>query len=248
MPRIEEVVGPCINITPVRVQTQQTNVIHELLEAVRDQNLEAMPYETYSFEKIVKHCTDWPRHTRFSTILQCQHVAIEEGTVEFGAGMEARLSATNEASDVTDVLVDAMPLGGDEGENIMSVQFLYSEERVKVELVERMAELLAMYLERIQKGFDGQLDLGVENTGEGGAEAVRRVWERVFGTAIMDGEDVGETGLDTPFFELWGSTVAAAQLAEEYKMEGWSVEMEEVMRCPTKREQIMLLMSRRSRA
>lgn len=47
MAQIEDVVGPCINTTPVRVDTRQAKSVLELLESVRDQNLQGMPYETY---------------------------------------------------------------------------------------------------------------------------------------------------------------------------------------------------------
>src|SRR5690606_9775151 len=92
MAQIEDVVGPCINTTPVRVDTRLTSTVLELLESVRDKNLQGMAYETYPFDKIVSNCTEWPSWTRFSTLLECQVAAVEPGTIPFGQGLECFLS------------------------------------------------------------------------------------------------------------------------------------------------------------
>ncbi|CAH0021010.1 unnamed protein product, partial [Clonostachys rhizophaga] len=47
MAQIEDIIGPCINAVPVRVDTRKAKTKLELLENVRDQNLQGMPYETY---------------------------------------------------------------------------------------------------------------------------------------------------------------------------------------------------------
>lgn len=260
MPRIEEVIGPCINIVPVRMQPH-AGTARELLERARDQNLEAMPYEAYSFEKIVANCTSWPRWTRFSTIVQCQHVAIESGVVPFGE-TTCVLTATNQPSDLTDVLVDAMPTASG-AKDEMSIQFLYSEQRVPGTTVSHMADLLCSYINLLQQDVDATIPLVAEQSltepevvppvPQMYGSAVRqgddhehkkaaldpvviKVWTRVFGSSVAD--------TDVPFYALWGSPIAAAELASQYGREGLCLGMEEIIQHPTMETQSRLLLLR----
>lgn len=260
MPQIEEVVGPCINITPVRLQAQPRRV-QELLEDVRDQSLEAMPYENFSLEKIVAECTPWPRSTRFGTIVQCQHVAIEPGAMSFGEN-ECFLTATNQPSDLTDLLVDAMPLRPG-AKDAMLIQFLYSDQRVPSSEVAHMADLLCSYMDRMQHDLDAatqpapeqkvlrsplnittpdttshEKDIAPEQMGHADRKhtslhsIVAKVWNKVFGS---------EVNPNTPFYDLWGSPIAAAELASRYQMEGLCVEMEDIIEHPSMSSQMELL-------
>lgn len=58
---IEGIVGPCLNIIPVRVKVDLYSTTTELLRAVLDQQLAAMPYENMGFRQIIERCTTWPK-------------------------------------------------------------------------------------------------------------------------------------------------------------------------------------------
>ncbi|RDL32391.1 HC-toxin synthetase-like protein [Venustampulla echinocandica] len=267
MAQIEDVVGPCINVTPVRVDTRQANTKLELLESVRDQNLQGMPYETYPYDDIVSQCTQWPSWTRFSTLLECQVAAVEPGTIPFGEGLECFLSATNPRSDLADLVVDAMPSTSGGNENIMCIQFLHSAQRVSSSLVADMADLLCSYLDQIshQNELDSPLSsvtsafepIAMDPTrltnGSASQHAskdatsdvvdasktaviisdVEKVWREVFGEVAM--------GPVTPFYSIWSSPIAAAQLADQYKRLGYQMEMEDIIEHATMEQQSDIL-------
>jgi amino acid adenylation domain-containing protein len=77
MPGIEDVFGPCMNITPMRVQTNMQTTAMGFLKAIQEQHLASLAYETVGFRHIIQQCTDWAPWTRFSSIVN--HVHIETG-------------------------------------------------------------------------------------------------------------------------------------------------------------------------
>lgn len=57
---INEVLGPCLNIIPIRVQLEdRITTVLDLLHNIHNQQLAAIPFETTGFDRIVKECTDW---------------------------------------------------------------------------------------------------------------------------------------------------------------------------------------------
>lgn len=71
---VEDILGPCINLIPVRVQVNAMDSIHNLLALVHQQQVAAMPHESLGFRRMIKHCTDWPEWKRFSSVLQHQQL------------------------------------------------------------------------------------------------------------------------------------------------------------------------------
>jgi amino acid adenylation domain-containing protein len=265
--QIEDVVGPCINMTPVRVDTRRTSTVLELLDSVRDKNLQGMTYETYPFDKIVSHCTEWPPWTRFSTLLECQVAAIEPGTVPFGHGLKCSLSATTSPSDLADLVVDAMPSGSGDDGKMMRIQFLHSAERVPGGLVADMADLLCAYLDQIRHrdGLDSPWPSAAPAPKPIAMDPTRPTYdstsqhvskdatsdvadESKAAVIVSDVETVwrgifGEVAMDpaTPFYAIWSSPIAAAHLADLYNRLGYRMEMEDIIQHPTMKEQSVML-------
>lgn len=76
---VETVMGPCLNVVPVRARLDTMPTILHLLQAIQQQQTESIPHESMGFQHIIDNCTDWPHGTRFSSVFQHQ---------EFGAGEE----------------------------------------------------------------------------------------------------------------------------------------------------------------
>ena len=267
MPNIEEVIGPCINIMPVRIQNQAGTAL-DLLQQVRDQNLEAIPYENFSFEEIVASCTEWPRWTRCSTIVQCQHIAVESGPTTFG-DLECHLTATNPPSDLADLIVDAGPSGS--GDKEMTVSLLFSSKKISDDFAARMATSLCSYITRINSDVNTALPSIAEhklpsyisnpttdhscsqemsNPASGGDQEphlidsiVRQVWNKVLGPASDSFEASITT--ETPFYEIWGSPIAAAHYVDCYAGAEVDMTMEEIFEQPSMRLQSELLHRKR---
>lgn len=74
---VESIVGPCLNIIPVRITLAPKLTALELLRKVQSQSVAGMPYESLGFRDIIQSCTSWPEWTYFSTIVQHQNLATE---------------------------------------------------------------------------------------------------------------------------------------------------------------------------
>jgi hypothetical protein len=80
---IETVVGPCLNVVPVHIDTSSTTVL-QLLKQVQNQALQMIPFENTPFKQIVDECTEWPSWTRCSTIVQHQNLDESTDSVKLG--------------------------------------------------------------------------------------------------------------------------------------------------------------------
>jgi hypothetical protein len=83
VPGIENIVGPCLNMVPVRVKYQTAWTVLQLLQYVQNQQVDNMPYESLGFREIIKKCTSWNKRANFSTVLQHQSMA-QTGNLTIG--------------------------------------------------------------------------------------------------------------------------------------------------------------------
>jgi non-ribosomal peptide synthetase component F len=74
IPGSETILGPCVNIIPVRVILQPGWAVQDLLEHVQAQHMQLLQYETSDLRDIVNHSTSWPSSTRFGSIVQHQNI------------------------------------------------------------------------------------------------------------------------------------------------------------------------------
>ncbi|KAJ5794166.1 AMP-dependent synthetase/ligase [Penicillium paradoxum] len=81
VPGIENTVGPCVNVIPVRVKLNENWSGVDLFRYLQDQQVSNMPFESLGFREIIKQCTDWPAWTYFTTSVFHQNVDYE-GTIE----------------------------------------------------------------------------------------------------------------------------------------------------------------------
>ncbi|KAF4968548.1 hypothetical protein FZEAL_10377 [Fusarium zealandicum] len=85
VPGIEAIVGPCLNVVPVRVSHQPSWTVLQLLQHIQNQHVDNMPYESLGFREIIDKCTDWDDDgaNGFSTMVQHQSMA-QTGTLAIG--------------------------------------------------------------------------------------------------------------------------------------------------------------------
>lgn len=77
IPGVENTVGPCINVVPVRVKFGEHWTGLDLFRYIQDQQIANMPYEALGSREIIRHCTDWPACTYFTTSVFHQNVEYE---------------------------------------------------------------------------------------------------------------------------------------------------------------------------
>ncbi|KAK1759075.1 non-ribosomal peptide synthetase [Echria macrotheca] len=88
---VESMMGPCLNLVPVRVRFgSQAPTVRELLAQIQDQQVANMPHEVLGFREIIRHCTDWPNWTYFTSTVQHQNIeqtqSLKLGEVDYQVG------------------------------------------------------------------------------------------------------------------------------------------------------------------
>lgn len=62
---VENVMGPCYQLTPIRVVFNADWTARDLLQFVQQQSAESAAYDFLGFEAIHRHCTEWESEPRF---------------------------------------------------------------------------------------------------------------------------------------------------------------------------------------
>jgi hypothetical protein len=74
IPGITEIVGPCINIVPVRADVSAARTVADLLHSVREQYVSIGESDSMGFNDIVGQCTNWPAGTMFESYIKHQNI------------------------------------------------------------------------------------------------------------------------------------------------------------------------------
>lgn len=169
---INEVLGPCINMIPVRIRVDASDS-RDILRQVYDQQLACIPYETFGLDQIVERCTDWPLWTRFSSIVQHQNLDGVEEMMTSDAGFSfgdasCRFGAVQGEPDMFDVLVMTSPLPNDEKasnsttrvqpQNRISVKFLFNEKILRPDLINHLMDRFIANVELLTTGNHQQTE------------------------------------------------------------------------------------------
>lgn len=77
---VESVMGPCLNIVPVRVNFETLTTVLDLLHLIQIQQTTTIPHESLGFQQIIERCSDWPSGTRFSSVFQYQEFGGEDAS------------------------------------------------------------------------------------------------------------------------------------------------------------------------
>ncbi|KAL2192774.1 non-ribosomal peptide synthetase [Corynascus similis CBS 632.67] len=112
---VGNMVGPCLNLVPVRVQfgSGPNWTARQLLRQVQDQQVANMAHEVLGFREIIRHCTSWPAWTYFSSTVQHQNMdqggSVRLGTVNYNVGC-----ASEAQEDLADISIVSQPIEGDD--------------------------------------------------------------------------------------------------------------------------------------
>jgi hypothetical protein len=109
VPGIESLVGPCLNVVPVRVRHKPSWAVLDLLQYIQNQQVDNMPYETLGFREIINKCTDWDDDgvNGFSTVVQHQSMPRTESFTMGGNTYQVGVMASQE--DCADLSVVTTP-------------------------------------------------------------------------------------------------------------------------------------------
>ncbi|KAL6915120.1 hypothetical protein FSST1_012880 [Fusarium sambucinum] len=108
MPHEDRIVGPCLNIIPVRVHFPPSSNKHDLLSEVQQQHVQTMPVQNLGLGEITRNCTSWEPGTKFGSFVRFQNFTnSDDPTCDFdGHTCETGLySLPNRPSKTANVLV-----------------------------------------------------------------------------------------------------------------------------------------------
>ncbi|KAF1937772.1 acetyl-CoA synthetase-like protein [Clathrospora elynae] len=86
IPGVAEIVGPCLNIVPVRVRTHLAKAPAELVRSVHEQYISLGQSDSAQLNEIIQDCTDWPAGSEFDSIVQHQNIN-EHPAIDFAGNM-----------------------------------------------------------------------------------------------------------------------------------------------------------------
>ncbi|RDL30479.1 uncharacterized protein BP5553_10357 [Venustampulla echinocandica] len=253
---VEDIVGPCLNIVPVRVTLQSDWKIIDLLKHVQSQQLLSTPFESMGYRDIFKKCTSWPKWTYFSSIVQHQNIGPNEPIKLDGTTYEPGFMGTD--LDLVDVSIVSTPLE----DGSMEISLNYSH-NIPSELAEELLEMLCEYTMSFSSNPNAPLPNPSAITQQKqviplapkspGSVASSRTFESLEPKeaaalqTVLKGawsevlESPSEIKLESSIFELGGDVVNVAQLAVLLRAKSFSVSVEDLVRFPTIEGQVELL-------
>lgn len=289
---VDDVLGPCLNIIPVRVQLRDSNTtVGSILRQVHDQHLEALPFETFAMHKMLGAFAECPRPwRRFSSVVQYQNL---DGRIEaledfgFGDGVRCRVTAFEGQFDPTDMLVLATPTEGGEFTKVELRFAGHGQEGIlPSDFVEHIMNTLLARIDLLSSPVSpdeqrltavdlsipplipvpAQRSASLDRTAAAAAagysfetvpvqirELVTQAWDHILGSSQEDdrGQVLSRTSrasAEIPFYDVWGSFLAAAQLAEFYGRHGGvsALSVEDIIEHPSMLAQSLLLARRLS--
>ncbi|KAH7388999.1 hypothetical protein BKA64DRAFT_711107 [Cadophora sp. MPI-SDFR-AT-0126] len=254
IPGIDEIVGPCMNLVPARVKLGSAATFSELLQQVQTQHLDTLPYESLGFQHIIEKCTSWPKWTRFSSILQHTNFNVGMNALDMWDDVEMRLGNFTPDHDVSDIWIWTGPAGDN-----FYIDFTYSSNTLPEALAQEMLDLLCENIAKLSNSPNDLLESPLANVqarlplphteyssppldvvpGPAILAAVKGTWEGIFG-GDDDALPAGTTD-STPFFNLRGDLLAAAQISQDLGERGFHMSPEDVIDNPTMLSQAALL-------
>jgi len=263
VPGVESIIGPCLNIVPVRINFQSGWKVIDLLRYVQDQQVANMAFESLGFREIIKHCTEWPDWTNFSTVVQHQNIA-RDTELRLGENFY-KVGAVGTQEDFADFTVLSTPQGG--GKIEISLTFC-TDATITTAFAEKVLDLLCStvasfsadpsmplpspsalssmqpqtlkdYTERATNP-SLSLHLDAVSKTELGAltDTLTRAWQQI----LRDDNGNSVTlQLDQSFFKLGGDIMGLAHVANLLEEEGYKVRVEDLITRPIMAEQLGLL-------
>ena len=260
---VEQIVGPCLNIIPVRVLFQPYWTVIDLLRSVQDQHVAAMPYENLGFREIIKHCTEWPNWTNFTTCVQhqnmAQHTELKLGSNKYTVGN----LGSNE--DFADFSVVSTP----KDSNIVEIALIYaSDGQIPSDFAEKAHRMLCETVANFSEnphwtllnpkkltGMPNQTleeariseDSSVLHATDGLSEAQLQILFDIVGPswhAVLPRKEDGQKpvfNVDSDYFAMGGDVAGLALISVNLQSQGFAVSIEDLIDNPTMRDQMGLV-------
>jgi amino acid adenylation domain-containing protein len=254
-----DIVGPCINVIPVRVPIAQGMEIIDLLHYIQDQQVSNMRFETLGFRKIIRDCTEWPDWTYYSSVVQHENID-ERRNISLGGDTTLKLGVLGTPEMTADIYVFSAPRNG--GIEISLTATTGVSPSFAESLMETLCETISRWVQtthqelvldtsrrRDTNGFEvaskGSASKSITRSGMPQAHSkkashlkhlIQRAWRQVL-------KFEGDPEMTTSFLDCGGDLISAGQIALILREEGLAVSLEDFVESLTLEDQIVLLLS-----
>lgn len=265
---IEEMIGPCMNILPTPVRLDQDWSYNDLLSHLLAQQLAMIPYETMAYADIVEKCTQWPRSTRFGSVVQHQNLP---APVQHNSGPgEPTWETAGPISypglcDEVDCWVCSVPHG-----DHVTIDLRHNDQILPSSIASVLLDSLCTIVMDIFENTDRNIMSAISTVGtpisplllpilanttdttailENVETALnsqvlltlRDAWqETLVGDAAVAEMQDATHDMDANFFDMGGDSVAAAQLATSCARQQLGISIQDIFDYPTIRLQALL--------
>lgn len=162
-PSIADAMGCCSTPLLVRIKLDPSSTYADLVHAVKKQQLDSIPFETFGFSRIVEQCTDWPAGTMATSWIN--HVPRRiAGGIEIGGTDYSISQPKQEEQNWTFSEARISWLHSD---NTLEFSLAYAVEKVSEQIAQSLYDRLISTIEKIlgspQALIGSQLPGGIIN-------------------------------------------------------------------------------------
>lgn len=276
VPDVENIIGPCLNMVPVRVVYRPEWTVFDLLGYIQEQQVNNMAYESLGFREITRNCTDWPDWTNFSSVLQHnQSIPSEGATLQLG-GIEFKIGAASNQEDFADMSI----LSASTAKNEVEVTLTYApNSTMTADFTQNAFDMLCANVVTFSEDpyalLPAQSEIGSQSSSTIASESVHKKSTdkqpltlptdtglskhdlTMLSTKLRSAweqnlrdENNAPPAIDlaSDFFQLGGDIQGIAQIASIFDHEdGWKVRVEDLLDKPVFVEQVGLLAAERKK-
>ncbi|KAF9890570.1 hypothetical protein FE257_005701 [Aspergillus nanangensis] len=156
---VEAVMGPCLNIVPVRANMGAMRTILDLLQTIQQQQTDTIPHESMGFRQIIDKCTDWTADSRFSSVFQYQEFGGEDASqpMSIERTLKCAPGFICPAPDACDLSILATPVAEQ-----VRIEMIFSNHAMSQSFAESTMRRLCGKVELIAQGVDALLPSAME--------------------------------------------------------------------------------------
>ena len=260
---VESMMGPCLNIVPVRIMFQSYWTVLDLLRTVQNQQIAGMPFENLGFREIIKHCTEWPNWTNFTTCVQHQNMA-QHSELKFG-NIEYKVGSFGSNEDFADFSIVSTPKEND----MIEIALIYaSDGQIPASFAEKAHRMLCDTVTSFTEnphwtllnpkkltGLPNQMieepriseDSSVLHATDNLSDAQLKVLFDIISPAwqaVMPRKENGSAptfNIDSNFFDVGGDVTDLALISVALQKKGFAVSIEDLIDNPSMRDQMGLV-------
>ncbi|KAJ5905709.1 enniatin synthetase [Penicillium subrubescens] len=248
----ENAMGSCMDTIPVRVNLQTHLSPLDLVNKVQQQAIESIPHEMFGYQRIVDLCTDWRSWERLSSILLYQNLDQDIGSFPLNDG-HIQVSELRSQSDRADLAVYSRPHGDgiwveiNYNTSLVSNSFASAVLTSLVSTIQNLGGPTSINISRPCATYRTPIDSQTKITSQTAAfenfeelhhdryEKAEKLVADAWVECLLESSSTKTTFEDksVPFYELWGSPLAAYALKEFWERRGIQIEVEDLYNHPT---------------